>query len=190
MSAAPKQPKSKPSNGLLWVESILLQFPLRLALGGAFVFAGYTKINGVQSFANAIKGFQIVDAEKQGYLIQSAAYTMPWVEMIAGVLLILGLWTRASALVIWVLLVGFIAALIHVIMDESISADCSCFGDMNLVCDATVGWCQVIRDVVMLVPATYLIWRQGGKLALDRALDRESNDSGPEWTVDRGGEGA
>jgi hypothetical protein len=87
--------------------------------------------------------------------------------------------------VIWVLLAGFIAALIHVIMDESIHADCSCFGDMNIYCGSDVGWCQVIRDFVLLVPASYLVWRQGGNLALDRVLRDKSGDNGPEWTVDR-----
>ncbi len=115
---------------------------------------------------------------------------MPWVEMIAGLLLVLGLWTRASAVVIWVLLVGFMAALIHVIMDETISADCSCFGDIKLGCPSTVGWCQVIRDVILLVPTTYLIWRQGGILALDRVFRDKTGDADPQWTVDRSGEGA
>ncbi|MBO6513959.1 MAG: DoxX family membrane protein, partial [Phycisphaerales bacterium] len=126
---------------------------------------------------------------QHGYLIRSAAYMMPWVEMIAGVLLVIGLWTRASAVVIWVLLVGFMAALIHVIMDETISADCSCFGDIKLGCDSTVGWCQVIRDVILLVPTTYLVWRQGGILALDRVFRDKSGDGDPQWTVDRSGEG-
>ena len=176
------------SKAKMWAESILLQFPLRVGLGGVFIFAAYNKIGGVQSFANAIKGFEIVDADKYGHLIVSAAYLMPWVEMIAGVLLVLGLWTRASALAIWIMLVAFIAALIHVITDESISADCSCFGDMNLVCEATVGWCQVIRNAVLLVPASYLVWRQGGILALDRVFRDKTLDDGPEWTVDTGGE--
>jgi len=176
--------------GKLWAESVLLQFPLRVGLGGLFAFAAYNKINGVQSFANAIKGFSIVDADKYGHLIVVAAYTMPWVEMIAGVLLVLGLWSRASAVAVWIMLVGFIAALVHVIMDESISPDCSCFGDMNLICESTVGWCQVIRNSVLLVPCSYLVWRQGGFLALDRVFRDKSGDNDPEWTVDRGGEGA
>ncbi len=176
------------SKGKIWAESILLQLPLRVGLGGVFAFAAYNKIGGVQSFANAIKGFEIVDADKYGHLIVTAAYTMPWVEMIAGVLLVLGLWSRASAVAIWIMLVAFIAALIHVITDESISADCSCFGDMNLVCDATVGWCQVIRNLVLLVPTSYLVWRQGGILALDRVFCGKTVDDGPEWTVDRGAE--
>lgn len=173
------------SKGKLWAESILLQTPIRIAIGGLFVFAAFNKIGAVQSFANAIKGFQILDADKYGHLIITAAYTMPWAEMIAGVLLIFGLWTRAAAAAVWVMLAGFIAALLHVILDESISADCSCFGDMNLICESSVGWCQVIRNLIMLIPVSYLVWRQGGFLALDRIFRDRSKDNDPEWTVDR-----
>ncbi|MBL4810030.1 MAG: DoxX family protein [Phycisphaerales bacterium] len=169
----------------LWAESILLQLPLRFALGGVFAFAAYNKIGSTQSFANAIKGFEIVDADKYGHLIITAAYIMPWVEMIAGVLLVLGLWSRASAAAIWIMLAAFIASLIHVISDESISADCSCFGDMNLVCEATVGWCQVIRNTILLVPTSYLVWRQGGFLALDRVFRDKSGGNSPESTADQ-----
>jgi uncharacterized membrane protein YphA (DoxX/SURF4 family) len=150
-----------------------LQFPLRVGLGGLFCVAAFTKLDDVQSFADAIKGFKVVDKDTYEHLIITAAFTMPWVEMIAGVLLILGLWTRAAAATIAIMLVLFIAALIHVIFDESISADCSCFGDLSLVCSSKVGWCQVIRDVVLLVPAIYLIWRGSGVLGLDRLNSRE-----------------
>ncbi len=155
-----------------WIESIMLQLPMRVGLGGLFAYAAWTKINNVQAFAFSIKGFKIVDADTHGHLIISAAYTMPWVEMIAGVLLVLGLWTRAATLTIGLMLIFFIAALLHVIFSPEVDADCSCFGDMNLVCDAAVGWCQVIRDIVMLIPVVYLLWRGGGILALDPLLDR------------------
>lgn len=150
-----------------WIESILLQFPLRVALGGVFVFAAFTKLNNIQAFAFAIKGFKVLDADKHGQLIISAAYTMPWVEMIAGIMLIIGLRTRAAVATIGLMLIFFMAALIHVITNDSIDADCSCFGDMNLVCDSAVGWCQVIRDLVLLLPVVYLLWRDGGLLSLD-----------------------
>ncbi len=161
-----------------WAESILLQFPMRAALGGVFVFAAFTKISNIQAFAFAIKGFKILDPDKHGHLIVSAAYTMPWVEMIAGVLLVLGLWTRAAALTIGLMLVFFIAALLHVIFDSSIEADCSCFGDMNIVCGSAVGWCQVIRDVIMLIPVGYLLWRGGGIVGFDTLRERKSGTQG------------
>lgn len=157
-----------------WAESILLQFPMRVALGGVFIFAAFTKISNIQAFAFAIKGFKILDPDKHGHLIVSAAYTMPWVEMIAGVLLVLGLWTRAAALTIGLMLVFFIAALLHVIFDPSIEADCSCFGDIQFKCDAAVGWCQVIRDVIMLIPVGYLLWRGGGIVGFDTLRERKS----------------
>ncbi|MBL4590688.1 MAG: DoxX family protein [Phycisphaerales bacterium] len=158
-----------------WVESSLLQFPLRVGLGGIFCLAAYTKLGDVQSFAEAIKGFQVVDVENYEHLIVFGAFTMPWVEMIAGVLLILGLWTRAGAAIVSLMLVLFMAALMHVIFDDSISADCSCFGDVKIGgCSSKVGWCQVIRDLVMLVPAVYLVWRGGGVFALDALLSRKT----------------
>ena len=155
--------------------------PLRVGLGAVFCIAAWTKLGDVQSFAESIKGFQVVDADSYEHLIVFAAFTMPWVEMIAGVLLVLGLWTRASAVTIAVMLVLFMGALIHVIMDDSVDADCSCFGNIAVICENTVGWCQVIRDVVLLVPAIYLIWRGGGRLGLDalaeRAVDCPPNPS-------------
>lgn len=156
-----------------WIESILLQTPMRIALGGAFVFAAYTKIDNVQAFAFAIKGFKILDPVKHEQLIISAAYTIPWVEMIAGVLLVLGLRTRAASAALGLMLLVFIAGLLHVIFDPSIEADCSCFGDMNIVCGSAVGWCQVIRDLIMLIPVIYLIWRGGGILAIDTLIERK-----------------
>jgi len=155
-----------------WIESVLLQFPLRVGLGGVFCLAAWTKMGDLQSFAEAIKGFKILDARTHEHLIITAAFTMPWVEMIAGAMLILGLWTRASATVIALMLIMFMGALLHVIFND-VPADCSCFGDLSLVCPATVGWCQVIRDVVLLVPAGYLMWRGGGNLALDTLCERK-----------------
>lgn len=157
-----------------WIESIVLQFPLRAALGGLFCVAAWTKLNDLQSFAEAIKGFKVLDASTHEHLILSAAYTMPWVELIAGVMLVLGLWTRAAATIVALLLVAFMGALMHVIFNE-VPASCSCFGDLKIGgCPPTVGWCQVIRDLVMLLPAIYLMWRGGGILALDTLCERKT----------------
>jgi len=176
-------PQRSPLN---WIESVVLQMPLRVGLGGLFVYAAFMKLGNIQAFAFAIKGFKVVDADKHGHLIISAAYTMPWIEMIAGVLLVLGIWTRAASLTIALMLVFFIAALLHVIYTPGIDADCSCFGDMNLVCSATVGWCQVNRDLVMLLPAIYLIWRGGGILSLD-SLFKPSSDANSETQGSKAG---
>jgi uncharacterized membrane protein YphA (DoxX/SURF4 family) len=153
------------------IESVLLALPLRVGLGGLFCLAAFKKLQDPQSFAEAIKGFRVVDHNQLGSLISTGAFVIPWVEMIAGVLLILGLWSRASALAIGLALLAFIAGLVSVIA-RGIDASCSCFGDLNLFCSSAVGWCQVIRNLLLMVPAAYLVWRGGGLVALDRIAAR------------------
>ncbi len=148
-------------------ESVVLAL-LRLLLGGLFVLAATMKLQDPQSFAEAIKGFRIVDNARLPHLIVNAAFVIPWVELLAGLALVLGFWTRAAALAIALALLAFIGGLVSVIA-RGIDASCSCFGDLDLFCSGGVGWCQVIRNTVMLVPAVALVWRGGGRLALDAA---------------------
>ncbi len=152
-------------------ESIGLQLPLRLALGGLFCLAAASKLQDPQSFADAIRAFQIVDHTRLGHLITTATFTIPWVELTAGIMLILGLWTRAAALTIALALAAFIAGLYSVI-HRGLDARCSCFGNLNLFCPEAVGWCQVVRNSLMLLPAAYLTWRGGGRASLDALAAR------------------
>ncbi len=164
-------------------ESVLVLLPLRLVLGGLFCLAAYKKLGDPQSFAEAIKGFRIVSETEHAHLIVSAAFVIPWVEMLAGLGLILGLWTRASAAAIGLALLAFIAGLVSV-MARGLDANCSCFGDLSLVCPATVGWCQVVRNLVLLVPAGLLVWRGGGVVGLDALLDGRGRDADGSGGVD------
>lgn len=160
-------------------ESVLLQLPVRLVLGGAFVVAGWMKLfHGVwdradptQTFAESIKAYRVLDPQTHLGVLTNAAFVLPWGELIAGVLLVLGAWTRAAALVVAGMLVLFTGATISLIARE-ISTSCACFGALEWPCGSTVGWCQVGRNAVLLVGAAYLIWRGGGVAALDRSCPR------------------
>lgn len=152
-------------------ESVLLQLPCRVGLGGLFCLAAWTKLHDPQSFAEAIKGFKVLSEHDHAFLITAGTFVIPWTEMVAGVALILGLWTRAAALTLALALLGFIAGLVSV-LSRGLATDCSCFGDMRLICPPEVGWCQVIRNLVLLLPAGYLLWRGGGAVALDALAER------------------
>jgi len=159
-------------------ESILLQLPLRVALGGIFMFAAYNKIPAIQSFAEAIKGFRVVDADTHPELIIIAAFVIPWFELLAGLMLVLGLRARSAALGIGLLLILFIGGLLHVIFG-GIDADCSCFGDTKFPCGTSVGWCQVIRNIVLLIPTAYILWRGPGRVSLDRLCSKPDQTPEP-----------
>lgn len=133
---------------------------LRLALGGLFLFAAYTKWQDPQKFIFAVKGFKILPE----HLAVLATYAVPWTEAFASVLLILGIWSRASALTIAIMLLGFIAGMLSVIQ-RGIDVKCTCFGGYELLCSGSVGWCNVGQNVVLLAVAVLLAIKGGGMLS-------------------------
>src|SRR6266849_4511270 len=80
---------------------------VRIALGALFVFAGATKAYDPGAFAIEIQRYQLVpwilDALVSVYL--------PWLEMLAGTLLLLKRFERGALLVITLLLLVFTVAL-------------------------------------------------------------------------------
>lgn len=142
--------------------------PCRLLLGGLFVLAAVLKVSSPMQFAEAIAGFKIVPA----HLVGVVTFVIPWTELVAGAMLLLGWWSRAAALVISALLLSFIAGVISVII-RGIDTKCSCFGDLEWPCGAGVGWCQVIRNLVMLAMAGVVLRWGPGPLAAEYLLTRD-----------------
>lgn len=136
----------------------------RLALGGLFVLAATMKLQDPQGFADAIQGFKIVP----DHIVKLLAFALPWTELIAGVLLILGVWTGAASLLIVLLLAGFIAGIVSVLARD-LSTTCACFGKLEFPCGGEVGLCQIVRNAVLIGLAVPLLVFGPGKFSLDRA---------------------
>jgi len=139
----------------------------RVLLGGLFIFAGTLKLAKPQGFADSIMGFKMLDVDAHSHIIITMAYVIPWTEIIAGTCLVLGLWARASAGVITAMLTAFIAGVVSVIL-RGIDTKCSCFGELEWPCSGGVGWCQVIRNCVMIAMAVPVFIWGAGSLAVDR----------------------
>jgi len=94
----------------------------RLILGGAFLYASLHKIIDPGAFAKQIYGYGILPGE----WINLSAMVLPWVEAVAGALLVIGAFTRGSSLLLALLLVVFLAAVgFHVARGKAF--DCGCF---------------------------------------------------------------
>lgn len=150
------------------LESIVL-LPLRFGLGGLMAYAGWIKLQDPQSFAFAIKGYDLFDPATQAHLITLFAFIVPWIEVITGVLLVLGLWTRSAATLLGLSLVGFTGAILSVIARD-MDLTCSCFGDADMICSGAIGWCHVGRNAALLAVSGLLVWRGAGVLGLDHPL--------------------
>ena len=120
-------------------KGVLLAF--RLVLGGLFVYAGAVKVLEPLDFAQNVRNYQLVGQS----LSFVAAIILPWLEILAGLALILGVWTRGAALVVTGLLVFFIV-LTAVTMARGLDVDCGCFGSLS----RKSGWSVVLEDLGML----------------------------------------
>jgi putative oxidoreductase len=119
--------------------TVLLVF--RIVLGGLFVYAGVVKVLEPLDFAQGIRNYQIVGQS----LSFPAALILPWLEILAGAFLVLGLWKRGAALVISTLLVFFIVLTV-VTMIRGLDVDCGCFGAI----DRKAGLGVILEDLAML----------------------------------------
>lgn len=97
----------------------------RLAAGGVFVYAGVLKaLAPAEEFAYAIESYRVLNSQ----LSLWAAYTLPWLELYAGLLLAAGIFTRFNALFIGALILSFEVLLGQAWLRGLPVTSCGCFG--------------------------------------------------------------
>lgn len=107
-----------------------LLFIFRLIVGGLFIWAGILKIVNPLEFAQNVKNFRIVSHEISFF----TALVLPWMEVICGAFLIVGFFHKSSALLVSIMLVGFIG-LVAITMARGIDTSCGCFGSLSRKAD-------------------------------------------------------
>ena len=134
---------------------------MRIALAGTFLYAGFVKTSDVLGFARQIAGYQLLPYAVNVLL----AATLPYVESLAGVLLLFNVRVRPALLVIGVLLLVFMAALVSV-LSRGLEIDCGCFnpGDGQGVSAAEALW----RDVALMAVVVCTWWLRSRELCRSR----------------------
>lgn len=139
----------------------------RLIAGGAILLAGIIKLRDPALFMHSIHSFELLPES----IIPFLAYFVPWTEIIAGVLLAYGVWTRASGTVTAGMYAVFTLALLWVLWND-LPVDCGCFG--GLFGSETVGWGSILRNMLLTAAALVAVITGGGATSLDHiARQRE-----------------
>lgn len=116
----------------------------RWMLGATFVYAAVPKVADPAAFAKIVYGYELFP----NALINLIAIGVPWVELVAGTCLLLGVFPRAAALLVNVLLTFFIVVL-AVNLLRGHQFDCGCFAT-GADDPAAVGW-LLARDFFYLL---------------------------------------
>jgi uncharacterized membrane protein YphA (DoxX/SURF4 family) len=121
----------------------------RLYLGGLFIYASLYKINYTAEFAETIASYQMVPY----WGVNLTAVILPWIELIAGILLVIGLRTRTAAGVVGFLLLLFTTGIVYnLVLGSEIS--CGCFQSLE---DPISLW-TVFRDLIWLAMAVHVFF--------------------------------
>lgn len=139
-----------------------LQLVLRLLLGGFFVYASLDKIADPAAFAKVVYQWQVAGPVPSNLV----AVTLPWIELAAGLLLVVGAWRREAALVIALLLVVFLVAAGSVMARGIDVTNCGCVSLSASEAPSAwppawmkgVGWFRVGRNLVLLAAALVIAW--------------------------------
>lgn len=145
----------------------VLPIAARFVLGGLFAFSASTKFTDPLKFALGIRGFNLGLTEP---LIGVLTYAIPWAELIAAVLLVVGLWARQAAILIITLMLAFIGGIAS-LMARGMAVDCPCFGAFKVICTSNVlGTCHILRNLAFAAAAAVVVVMGAGPLSVDRLL--------------------
>jgi len=125
-----------------WVRLVL-----RLGLAGVFLYAAYTKLRQPWLlFAMSIDSYGMLPQ----WAVLTVARTLPWLELLLGLLLASGFGLRWVALAASLQLVLFLSVMVRAWM-KGLGIDCGCFG-----AGEALGWQTLTRDGVLTAGAVML----------------------------------
>jgi len=117
----------------------------QIILGLLFLVAALAKIVDVTSLARQVHNFHLLPFWSE-HLV---AMTLPWIELVAGLALVLGIRPRAGAWVAGGLLAGFTVGIV-LAMARGLNFECGCFGTAD---GTRVGWTKLGENLGMLALA-------------------------------------
>ncbi len=133
----------------------------RLYIAGLFIYAGMYKINYAAEFAETIASYRMVPY----WAVNFMAVTMPWIELVCGILLVCGIRVRSAIVIAGSMLAVFTVGIaVNLIRNAPIS--CGCFHSMG----DTISWRTLLRDLAW-VAMTVHVYFYDSLLRLERKFD-------------------
>jgi uncharacterized membrane protein YphA (DoxX/SURF4 family) len=146
-----------------------LAVPVRWYLGVLFVGACVHKIAEPASFALDIATYDILPLAA----INLMAIGLPWIELIAGVMLIVGWRVRGSSLVITGMMLVFLVALC-IALARGLDMSCGCFASQGAE-DDPISRMTVLRDLVWMGLCIFVLAFDRGLVGLDGRFGKKDS---------------
>lgn len=145
----------------------------RLIVGGLFIYMGFNKTQDPVGFLKLIREYQMIP-QGMPVLLNVLAVTLPWLEVLCGVLLIAGVAVRGTAGLLVTMLVGFTAIIAVRAVDIyqstgqafcQIAFDCGCGTGVVNIC-----FKLFVENTGLLLLSLVALWSRSRKFCLRWSL--------------------
>lgn len=156
------------------LDEFTIPFPLivRLFLGGMFFYMGVNKIVGSVAFLKHVHLFEMLPSDPPYYL-NATAIVLPWLEVLCGTALILGVWIRGGATQIALMLCVFTPAIFMRALAIH-NADGTPFLDIEFDCGCGGGpviiWKKLLENTGLFLLALFALFSQSRRLTVAKLL--------------------
>ena len=133
-----------------------LALAARLLIGGLLIYASVYKIWDSAQFAVSIRNYMILPVSWSNII----AVTLPWIELGAGTMLILGIFTRPAALLTTGMLVVFLGAIIYA-YTIGLDIDCGCFSSAASS-PGKITLFHIVRDSTLVIISLFIVLADRG----------------------------
>lgn len=123
----------------------------RLLIGGLFLYACIHKIGDPVGFGASIRNYTILPAAWSNLV----AIALPWIELGAGLFLILGIQTKPAALLTSGMLAVFLGAIVYA-YSIGLDIDCGCFSTAA-ESKGRVGIYHLVRDTALFLTSLVIL---------------------------------
>ena len=139
-----------------------LTFILRAVLGLTFLVFGASKLPNLAGFADTVVKYKVLPES----LAVPYGYILPWMELIIGICLILGLGLKFVAPAAILIIASLIAGTAGTLYLFGTRGPCGCLPGL----DWNLGISHIIVQIVMLIVATQIWLHKGEFWSLDKRL--------------------
>ena len=136
----------------------------RLILGAVLLVAGALKVPNLPKSAMAVRAYEMLPIPIANFL----GYTLPWIEIGLGLLLIVGVTVKISGALGALTMLAFIIAIAQA-WARGLSIDCGCFGGGGTIDpEDTKYLSEIIRDIGLMGLGIFLYLYPKGRFAVEK----------------------
>lgn len=150
-----------------------IAIPVRVYLAYVFISACLHKIAVPFDFAVDIATYQMLPL----IFINPLAIMLPYIELGTGIMLLTGTKARAAALMVCGMMIMFMIALSHALMND-LSISCGCFASNAAASSDPISGLTMLRDTAWLLLGAYVVIFDKSPIGLDRWLENRKKLTG------------